>query len=531
MPGELGRLPGVGGPKWVTMSAVQSRTVLCVDDEAAALSLRASILEAEGFTVLTAINADQGLSAFRSNNVDVVVSDHLLGRQTGTQMAREMKLLKPNVPILILSGTTEVPADIRNADGFISKLEGPQQLISKINELLERAGPAPTRPDTYTDGDLAKAYEELRSSQARLAGIVASTMDAIITVDEQQRILLFNAAAERIFGHNAEEIMGQPLDRLIPERARAAHRIHVRNFGQTGVTTRSMHSPRMLNGLRSDGEEFPIEATISQVEAAGQKLYTVVLRDITERKRAEEELHKSERLAQAGRMAATVAHEINNPLESVVNALYLVERSPELSDRSRNLVRTAQEELGRVAQITKLTLGFSRQDERVVSDVSPIELIENVLALYGRKMRTLNVRVERRFETEASVKAVAGEIRQVLSNLIVNAADALAEVGDRLVIHVYNSADWKDLSRRGVRISVADNGPGIGCEEQNRIFEPFFSTKGKKGTGLGLWISTAIVKKHGGSIRVRSSCRRGRSGTVFSVFLPLEHVSLLEHVS
>ncbi len=497
------------------------KTILCVDDEEAALGLRATILKAEGFNVLTASSPPDALALFRANHIDLVVSDHLLGRQTGTQMAGEMKLIKPDVPILILSGTTEVPADIKNADAFLSKLEGPEQMIAKITEMLAATETqAPRAPAAEMSADLQQAYEDLRTSQARLAGIVNSTMDAIITVDEQQRIVLFNNAAENIFGYRAKQVMGQPLDALIPDAARAAHRIHIQNFGKTGVTTRSMHSPRMLNGLRAGGEEFPIEATISQVEAAGQKLFTVVLRDITERKRAEEELHRSERLAQAGRMAATIAHEINNPLESVANALYLVERSQSLDPNSRDLVRTAQDELKRIVQITKLTLGFSRQEERVATDVSPIELIESVLTLYGRKLRTLKVRVEQQYRTDKRIQAVAGELRQVFSNLIVNAADALASTGDRLVIRVAEGRDWKDLSRTGIRVSIGDNGPGINSSHRAHLFEPFSSTKGQKGTGLGLWVSHGIVKKHEGSIRLRSCVTPGRSGTVFSVFIP-----------
>ena len=219
-------------------------------------------------------------------------------------------------------------------------------------------------------------------------------------------------------------------------------------------------------------------------------------------------------------MAATRAHEINNPLESVTNALYLVERSPSLDPNSREMVRTAQEELKRIVQITKLTLGFSRQEDRVETNVSPIELIESVLTLYGRKLRTLKVRVEKQYKTELKVNAVAGEVRQVFSNLIVNAADALQSCGDRLVIRVSEGRDWKQLSRRGLRVSIMDNGPGIKHANRAHLFEPFYSTKGHKGTGLGLWVSHGIVTKHSGSISMRSSVTLGRSGTVFSVFLP-----------
>jgi PAS domain S-box-containing protein len=292
--------------------------ILCIDDEPAALRLRAQILQHAGYTVATAATGPEALTKFRAEAFDLVVSDHVLGRGTGTQLAQELRSINPDIPILILSGTGEIPADIQHADAFLSKLEGPKIFLEKVVDMLEhfkKPAPSPREENRpHSSDEMQLAFEELRVSQARLAAIIASTMDAIVTIDENQKVVLFNKAAERIFGYRAQSIMGRPLDTLIPEDLRAVHRVHIRNFGETGITSRSMFSPRTLNALRSNGEQFPIEATISQVEAAGQKLFTVVLRDLSERKRAEDELRKAEKFAVAGRMAATVAHEINNPL-------------------------------------------------------------------------------------------------------------------------------------------------------------------------------------------------------------------------
>jgi PAS domain S-box-containing protein len=498
--------------------------ILCIDDEPAALRLRAQILEHTGHSVATATTGGEALKKFRAEQFDLVVSDHVLGRGTGTQLALDLRRVRPNVPILILSGTSEIPADIEHADAFLSKLEGPKVFLDKVNEMLAqfKAADAALRGEVQpTASDTAQAYEDLRVSQARLAAIISSTMDAIITVDEEQRIVLFNRAAERIFGYRSQQLIGKNLDILIPEDLRAAHRVHIRKFGETGITSRSMFSPRTLNALRSNGEQFPIEATISQVEAAGQKLFTVVLRDLSERKRAEDELRKAEKLAVAGRMAATVAHEINNPLETVLNALFLIDQSPSLDDATKELVTTAQEELQRVTQITKLTLGFYRQNERVVTTVPMSDLIDNVLALYGRKFQLIGIQVETRYDTHEALPVVAGEIRQVFSNLIVNAADALSVNGSRLLVHVSPATNWKTM-QRGVRVIVCDDGPGISARVQEHLFELFQTTKGEKGTGIGLWASQGIVSAHGGSIRSRSSVKPGRSGTVFSVFIPKE---------
>lgn len=347
-------------------------------------------------------------------------------------------------------------------------------------------------------------------SRERLASIVDSMMEAVITVDRTQRIVLFNKAAETIFRCPSEQAFGKTLDAFIPERFRASHRQHIQEFGHTGVTRRSMSSPGVLVGLRADGEEFPMEAMISQAGSDGEKLLTVVLRDITERKLAEE------KLVVAGRMTATVAHEINGPLEAVANILFLLERA-ELSHTAHEFVHAAQEEVKRITRITKLTLGFYREGERGAAEVRASELIDGILTLYGHRIESLGVTIVKRYDNIGAAVADAGELRQVLSNLIVNAAEALANKGDKLVIHVCDSQDWRGTGRRGVRITITDNGSGIPREVRHKLFEPFFTTKGEKGTGLGLWVSRSLVEKHGGRLRVRSIAG---IGTTFSIFLP-----------
>jgi nitrogen fixation negative regulator NifL len=617
-----------------------------------------------------------------------------------------------------------------------------------------------------------RAEEALRSSQAKLQGVIGSAMDAIISVDDAQRIVVFNQAAENIFQCPAAEALGSNLDRFIPQRLRGVHREHIKRFGAQGVTNRSMNSPGVLTGVRSNGEEFPIEATISQVQASGQTLYTVILRDITERKQAEEvlrlrmaaldaaansivmtdaagkiqwvnpaftkmtgytaeeaigqnprvlksgqheddfykrmwekvlsgstwrgelinrrkdgslyveemtitpvraadgsirnflavkedvterkhaeqalqasehrwsttlrsigdavistdpsgridfmnevaqrltgwtlaeangrelaavfdivqevtrirpespvdkvirfgkvvglanhtvlihrdgseipiedsaapirdskgemegvvlvfhdvleqrraeaALRSSERLATTGRLAATIAHEIHNPLDAVGNLLFLI-REEAKDDGAREYASMAGSELARVTQLTQQMLGFQREAARPMP-VKIGEILANVVALYERKIKEAGIRLEQQIHPDLQIVALPGELRQIFANLVGNAIEAVGPRRGTIALRAYPSQDW----RRGVPglcVVVADNGPGIPLEVRSKIFEPFFTTKGESGTGLGLWITSDILRKYDGTMRLRSCTAPGRSGTCFSIFLPFE---------
>jgi signal transduction histidine kinase len=238
--------------------------------------------------------------------------------------------------------------------------------------------------------------------------------------------------------------------------------------------------------------------------------------DITARKRAEEGLLRSEKLATLGRLAATIAHEINNPLEATTNLLYLIQTSEGLPENARQNAIAADAELKRVAHITRQSLGFYRETSGPVP-VSVSELLDASIDLLRAKITTKSAVIRREWNGDLIIHAVPGELRQVFSNLLSNALDAL-EPGGHLRIRAKEC--WSEARGRSVRVIFADNGHGIGPEHRSRIFDPFFSTKGNFGTGLGLWVTKQIVEKHGGSIRMRSRLNAKRSGTVFSVTLP-----------
>jgi PAS domain S-box-containing protein len=368
------------------------------------------------------------------------------------------------------------------------------------------------RNRSRTEDALLASEHDVHTGREHLAAIIGSAMDGIITVDRDQRIVLFNKAAEEIFRCPASEAIGQSLDRFIPERFRQVHRTHVEDYGATGRTARSIYSPATLTALRADGEEFPVEITISRVNVGGEQLYTAILRDITQRRRTEGALIQSEKLASVGRLAATVAHEINNPLDAVTGLLYLLKNNPSLDDAARHYVEMAEVEVENAAQITRQTLGFSKS-RAVVSRFQPTMVMRSVLELFERRLDKKGVTCEKEFSTNLAVGGIEAEIRQVFWNLLTNSLDAVPPHG-RIKVRI--SASLSAAGAAGVRITVADNGHGIDADKLLHLFEPFFTTK-ENGTGLGLWVSRSLVEKHGGRLRVRSI---PGIGAAFSIFLP-----------
>ncbi len=263
------------------------------------------------------------------------------------------------------------------------------------------------------------------------------------------------------------------------------------------------------------------ETLVSGVQAAlRSRRRQYQIRDyLIERVKTEEALRTAEKLAVAGRLAASIAHEINNPLQSVVDLLHLISLSSSLQE-SKNYTETAMGELARVSEIVTQTLRFHQQQSKPVM-VQVSEVVDSALVLYQARLTSARIVIDRDFRRCQPILARSGDLRQLIVNLVGNAVDAMAG-GGTLKIRITNAREHSNGTRPGIRLTIADTGSGIPLEIKKRLFEPFISSKGNEGTGLGLWVSSGIVRKHGGTIQVKSSALSPATGTVFSVFLPLQ---------
>jgi len=242
--------------------------------------------------------------------------------------------------------------------------------------------------------------------------------------------------------------------------------------------------------------------------------------DITERKKFQEILRTSDKLAGVGRFAAEIAHEIRNPVEALQGLMYLLKTNPALAESAKRHVQYADSAVAQIAEIANRTLDRFRETPEPVA-VRLSALIDDVAALARGKATRKHVKLETRYESEGEVRGFPGELRQVFLNLIGNSLDAVPD-GGKITIHVFPSRNWKRLNQVGIRVVVFDNGSGVPPEARGHVFEPFFTTKGEQGVGIGLWITKGVIEKHNGSIRFRTSTDAHRSGTCFSVFLPTE---------
>lgn len=418
--------------------------------------------------------------------------------------------------LLAAPGNTSEPLEIRfvTSDGSYRTLEAiGKNLVEEpgVNGILVHSRDVSERKQLLRE---KAAREEAEAAKRRFHDLVQGLEVIVWEADPVTRKFTFvSRRVQEVLGCTPESwIDGGWIEHIFDEDR---HRVlqHWANAAKVGV------SDCEYRGLSTSGRLLWLRLiTYADRDEAGEvrQLRGLVV-DVTDRRQAEATLRLTERLAATGRLAASIAHEINNPMAAVTNLIYLIDNHPDVPDAARQFARLAQDELKRMAHITRQMLGFYRESEHC-APVKASDLLSGVLDLYGRRIKNSSVEVDVHCEGAALIDVFAGEIRQVFSNLLINAIDAMPG-GGRVVIRMRDCVHPAN-GRAGVRITFADNGPGIPASMRRRIFEPFFTTKGQKGTGLGLWVSEGIVTKHNGMLRVRSTQCEGRSGTCFSIFLP-----------
>lgn len=348
-------------------------------------------------------------------------------------------------------------------------------------------------------------------ADSHFAEIVSSAEDAIISKDTDGVIQTWNLAAERIFGYRADEVVGRSVLLLIPsdlQHEESAILQHIRS----GERIENYETRR----VRKNGDEFTASVTISPIrnrrgEVTGA---SKIVRDVTESRQAEQVRIRNEKLATTSRMASVIAHQINNPLEALVNLIYLAQQRSTDEITSLYLAQ-AQQELRRISHITQQSMGVYH-DPEIRSVLYARDLFFYALSIYESRVQGSRIEIEQNFLATRQVYVRRGELLQAISAVLTNAIDAMP-FGGRLIL---SSRDLDIASVEGVELLVRDTGMGISKEHSKRLFEPFFTTKGTLGAGTGLWIAKQFVDKHGGQISIESRTDLGSSGTTVRIFLP-----------
>jgi two-component system, NtrC family, sensor kinase len=505
-----------------SMTADEKVNILMVDDQPAKLLSYEVILGELGENLIKATSAREALNVLLKKDVAVVLMDVSMPELDGFELA-DMIREHPRfgkTAIIFISGVHLTDSDKingyrRGAVDYISVPVIPEVLRAKIGVFVELH--RKTRQLERLNSDLERRVEErtdeLRRSEAHhreRAELLELATEAIIVRDLNDNIRFWNAGAESLYGWRRDEVIGRNLHLTLRTsfpvpREQIAHALQSARSWQGNLTTRA-----------KDGRELVV-ATRKVVNREGNAVLEIQ-RDITAQMQAEEALRQAEKLAAMGRVAGIIAHEINNPLEAITNAFYLLRNHQSLDEEARYYASLAEQELQRASHITRQTLSFYRDSKQPIT-VSVPDLLDNVVELQQRPISLSHITLQKRYASPGIIRGFPGELRQVFLNLISNAIQAMP-TGGTLRLRVADAAD-PATQRRGIVVSVTDTGGGIRPEDAQRLFQPFFTTKSAKGTGLGLWISKGIVQKYEGRIAFRSYRSSSVACTCFRVFLPV----------
>ena len=422
-------------------------------------------------------------------------------------------------PLAILHrGAGALTDSIENSDNFPL----PVTVSNEIGDLIQ----------TFNRmvASLAEQRSGLNDTLSLLDSMLANAPIGLAFCDRSCRLVRVNRVFAELTGVPLSRHLGRTLPEVLPQSIARDLECAVLRVFATEEPVRNLEFTA-LGGNPGEREKpgrswtwlvsaYPVRTNPKQVRWAG-----VIVLDATDRKRSEEALRRSEKLAVTGRLATSIAHEINNPLEAITNLLFLMRNLNSLDEQAKDYLTMAEYEVRRIAEITQQTLRFYRQTT-LPAQANMTELLDSVISLYQGRLSSLDIHVDRDYDPALGLFCFAGEIRQVFANLLGNAIDACSG-GGRIKVRAHRSRNWKNPSQAGVRFAVADTGAGMEPYVRERVFEAFFTTKEITGTGLGLWVSHEIIVKHHGFFHVRSradasspSIASAKSGTVFQIFIP-----------
>jgi PAS domain S-box-containing protein len=517
----------------VGSSDILNAKILIVDDQEANVRLLERMLRGAGYaSIQSTMDPYEVCGLHRKNHYALILLDLQMPGMDGFQVMESLKEIETDGYLPVLALTARPDHKLRalktGAKDFVSKPLDLSEVLMRVYNMLEvRLLHLETKnlyDQVVAEQKVTKQSEAaLRVSEERFRALFELGPTAVYSCDTSGTIREFNLCAAELWGR--EPALGDTDERFCgsfklfrPDGSFMPHDLCSMAKVLSGKIPEVCDQEVLIE--RPDGSRVNVVVNIVPLKNQRGEITGAIncFYDITARKQSEAALIKSEKLAAAGRLAAVLAHEINNPLQAVTNLLDLLKRSPGLDDQAQGFAALAEKELGRVVHLVRQSLGFF-QESTAPAAINVAEVLDSVLVLYARQLEARQITVSKQYRLGKTIESYSGEIRQMFSTLLVNAMDAMAE-GGAIVVRADHRSEWKNPSIHGVRITVADNGVGIPPDAQLHMFEPFFTTKGEHGTGLGLWVTQGIANRLGGSIRVRSKTQPGNSGTCFSFFLP-----------
>lgn len=477
---------------------VKKGRILVIDDQEATRYVFRRILDRAGYAIEEAESGTVGL-AKAVLSPDLIIADVNLPDMLGYDLCRRLKAnpLTSSIPVLqisasFLSDESKVQALGGGADSYLIQPVEPTVLIAQVQALLR----------------LRKAEGLAHLTAQQWQTTFDALSDGLALADSEGTLVRVNRTFLRLLNLPHGGIEGQS----IAEIFQSVFGVPLSEYSQG---RRSGNSADLSAG----SSWFRVRYDKIEGDPLREGGSVLIITDITNQKKLQETLKMSERLAATGRLAHTIAHEINNPLEALTNLLYIVQQNDGSDpETNRACIQQALLELDRIGQITKQILAYHRNSRQPVPTAAN-EMIESVLAMFRPAIIGSRVKLTKRLEASRLVSVQPGEMRQAFGNLLANALDALGNTGGKLIVHCFDATDHRN-QQKGIRVVFSDSGPGIPQAAYSRIFDAFYTTKELKGSGIGLWLTAEVVAKHDGHICVRSRTKGPYRGTIFDVFLP-----------